>query len=126
MRKTLSLEEFFTLPATNPFRENVLEPNEIVVEVTVPQAKPNTKSFYLKAREKGAPDFALASVAGVFEMDGKTCKTASIVLGGVAPAPWRSKEAEAALTGMMINESVSQKAGCRCRPRRTTLERQRL
>ena len=109
--KTMSLEEFFTLPATNPFRENVLEPNEIVVEVTVPQAKPNTKSFYLKAREKGAPDFALASVAGVFEMDGNTCKTASVVLGGVAPAPWRSKEAEAALTGKMIDESVSQKAG---------------
>ncbi|RKU39247.1 molybdopterin dehydrogenase [Candidatus Poribacteria bacterium] len=109
--KTMSLEEFFTLPATNPFRENVLEPNEIVVEVTVPQAKPNTKSFYLKAREKGAPDFALASVAGVFEMDGNTCKTASVVLGGVAPAPWRSKEAEAALTGKMIDKSVSQKAG---------------
>ena len=109
--KTTSLEEFFTLPETNPFRENVLEPNEIVVEVEVPPAKPNTKSFYLKAREKGAPDFALSSVAGVFEMDGQTCKTASIVLGGVAPAPWRSKEAEAALTGMMIDESVSKKAG---------------
>ena len=109
--KTMSLEEFFTLPATNPYRENVLEPNEIVVEVVVPPAKQNTKSFYLKAREKGAPDFALASVAGVFEMDGKTCKTASIVLGGVAPAPWRSKEAEAALTGMMLDESVSKQAG---------------
>ena len=109
--KTMSLEEFFTLPAANPFRENVLEPNEIVVEVMVPPAKPNTKSFYLKAREKGAPDFALASVAGVFEMDGKTCKTASIVLGGVAPAPWRSKEAEAALTGKMIDESVGTQAG---------------
>ena len=109
--KTMSLEEFFTLPATNPFRENVLEPNEIVVEVTVPAAKANTKSVYLKAREKGAPDFALSSVAGVFEMDGQTCKTASIVLGGVAPAPWRSKEAEAALTGKMIDESVSTQAG---------------
>lgn len=109
--KTMSLEEFFTLPATNPYRENVLEPNEIVVEVVVPPAKQNAKSFYLKAREKGAPDFALASVAGVFEMDGRTCKTASIVLGGVAPAPWRSKEAEAALTGMMIDESVSKQAG---------------
>jgi xanthine dehydrogenase YagS FAD-binding subunit len=109
--KNMSLEDFFTLPAANPFRENVLEPNEIVVEVTVPQAKPNTKSFYLKAQEKGAPDFALASVAGAFEMDGKTCKTASIVLGGVAPAPWRSKEAEAALTGKMIDESVSMQAG---------------
>ena len=109
--KSMSLEEFFTLPAANPFRENVLEPNEIVVEVSVPAPKPNTKSFYLKAREKGAPDFALSSVAGVFEMDGKTCKTASIVLGGVAPAPWRSKEAEAAVTGKMIDASVSQQAG---------------
>lgn len=109
--KTLKVEEFFTLPAANPFRENVLEPNEIVVEVQVPRPKPNTKSFYFKAREKGAPDFALASVAGVFEMMGKTCQTASVVLGGVAPAPWRSAEAETALTGKMINESVSMKAG---------------
>ena len=65
----------------------------------------------MKAREKGAPDFALASVAGVFEMNGKTCVSASIVLGGVAPAPWRSKEAEAALTGKMIDERVSRQAG---------------
>ena len=109
--KTVSLEEFFTLPAANPFRENVLEPNEIVVEVSVPAPKSNTRSFYLKAREKGAPDFALASVAGVFQMNGKTCEAASVVLGGVAPAPWRSKEAEAALTGKMINDAVSQQAG---------------
>ncbi len=109
--KTVSLEEFFTLPAANPFRENVLEPNEIVVEVSVPAPKSNTRSFYLKAREKGAPDFALASVAGVFQMNGKTCEAASVVLGGVAPAPWRSKEAEAALTGKMIDDAVSQQAG---------------
>ena len=99
------------MPAANPFRENVLEPNEIVVEVQVPQPKPDTKSFYLKAREKGAPDFALASVAGVFEMMGKTCQAANVVLGGVAPAPWRSAEAETALTGKMINEAVSMNAG---------------
>ena len=109
--KTMAVEEFFTLPATNPFRENVLEPNELVVEVQVPQPKSHTKSLYLKAREKGAPDFALASVAGVFEMSGSTCQTASIVLGGVAPAPWRSKEAEAALTGKQITETVSKQAG---------------
>lgn len=109
--KTMAVEEFFTLPATDPFRENVLQPNEIVVEVQIPQPKPHTKSLYLKAREKGAPDFALASVAGVFEMSGSTCQTASIVLGGVAPAPWRSKEAEAALTGKMLSETVSKQAG---------------
>ena len=44
-------------------------------------------------------------------MDGKTCKSASVVLGGVAPAPWRSKEAEAALTGKMVDDKVSKQAG---------------
>lgn len=109
--KTMKVEEFFTLPSANPFRENVLEPNEIVVEVEIPKPKPNTKSFYLKAREKGAPDFALASVAGVFEMNGKTCQSADVVLGGVAPAPWRSTEAETVLTGKTINDAISMKAG---------------
>ncbi|MBI1926748.1 FAD binding domain-containing protein, partial [Candidatus Poribacteria bacterium] len=72
--KTMPLEDFFILPkASNPFRENVLEPKEIVVEVQVPKPKPNTKSFYIKVREKGSFDFALSSVAAVFEMDGATC-----------------------------------------------------
>ena len=109
--KIMKVEEFFTLPAANPFRENVLQPNEIVVEVQIPQPQQGTKSFYLKAREKGAPDFALASVAGVFDMMGQTCQNASIVLGGVAPAPWRSTEAETVLTGKLINETVSNNAG---------------
>ncbi len=109
--KTVKVEEFFTLPAVNMIRENILQPNEIVVEVQVPTPNPNTKSFYLKAREKGAPDFALSSVAGVFEMSGKICQSANVVLGGVAPAPWRSPEAETILTGKTINESICMKAG---------------
>lgn len=110
--KTMPLEDFFILPkASNPFRENVLEPKEIVVEVHVPKPKPNTKSFYIKVREKGSIDFALSSVAAVFEMDGATCRKANIVLGGVAPAPWRSKEAEAALNGKQITQAVAMQAG---------------
>lgn len=110
--KTIPLEEFFVLPTPgNPFRENVLEPNEIVTEVQVPAPKANTKSFYIKVREKGSIDFALTSVAGVFEMNGATCRKANIVLGGVAPAPWRSKEAEAALDGKRITEAVAKQAG---------------
>ena len=86
------------MPSDNPFRENVLQPNEIVVEIQIPKPNPNTKSYYLKAREKGAPDFALVSVAGVFEMAGRTCQIANIILGGVAPKPRRSPEAEEQLS----------------------------
>ncbi len=110
--KTMPLEDFFILPkASNPFRENVLEPKEIVVEVHVPKPKPNTRSFYIKVREKSSFDFALSSVAAVFEMEGATCRKANIVLGGVAPAPWRSKEAEAALNGKQVTQAVAMQAG---------------
>lgn len=109
--KTMPLEEFFILPDINPQRENVLEPNEVVAEVHVPKPPANMKSFYIKARERGSFDFALSSVAAAFEMNGATCRGASIVLGGVAPIPWRSKEAEAALNGKRITEAVAKRAG---------------
>ncbi len=109
--KTMPLEEFFILPDINPQRENVLEPNEVVAEIHVPKPPANTKSFYIKARERGSFDFALSSVAAALEMNGSTCRAASIVLGGVAPIPWRSKEAEAALNGVRITEAVAKRAG---------------
>ena len=109
--RTIPLDEFFILPDINPQRENVLEPNEVVAEVNVPKPVTNTKSFYLKVRERGSFDFALVSVAAAFEMDGATCRRASIVLGGVAPIPWRSKPAEAALNGKRITETLAKHAG---------------
>jgi xanthine dehydrogenase YagS FAD-binding subunit len=53
--------------------------------------------------------FALASV--VLNMKGKTVSSARVLLGHVAPIPWRSPEAEAALTGKSISEEVAQAAG---------------
>jgi xanthine dehydrogenase YagS FAD-binding subunit len=107
----MPLEDFFVLPDVNPQRENVLEPNEVVTEVHVPQPKARTKSTYVKVRERGSFDFALVSVAANFEMNGGTCSKANVVLGGVAPIPWRSKEAEAALNGKRITDTVAKQAG---------------
>ena len=109
--RTMPLEEFFILPDVNPLRENVLEPNEFLAEVHVPKPADNTKSVYIKARERGSFDFALSSVAAAFEMNGSNCRGASIVLGGVAPIPWRSVEAEVALNGERITEAVAKRAG---------------
>ena len=109
--KTISLEDFFILPEVNPQRENVLEPNEFVAEVHIPKPKANSKSFYIKVRERGSFDFALVGVAAAFEVDGAICRKANIVLGGVAPIPWRSVEAEAALNGKRLTEAVARQAG---------------
>ena len=109
--RTILLEEFFVLPDLNPQRENVLEPNEIITQIHIPKPQPSARSLYIKIREKGSFDFALVSVAAVFEINGQKCQNASIVLGGVAPIPWRSRGAEAELKGQTIIEETAKAAG---------------
>lgn len=107
--RSVAIENFFTLPASNLRRENVLKSNEIVTEIELP--KNSMKSTYLKFKEKDSYDWAISAVAVGLEMDGKTCKKASVVLGGVAPIPWRSKEAEAVLNGQPVTAELAEKAG---------------
>ena len=110
--RTVPMEDFFILPTVaNPFRENILASNEIITRIRVPKPDTNTTSFYLKLHERGSFDFALVSVAGVFQIQGKKCQQLSLVLGGVAPTPWRSSEAEQVLRGQVISEALAQRAG---------------
>ena len=44
-------------------------------------------------------------------MSGNTVQSARVVLGHVAPVPWPSPEAEAALVGKAVSEAVAQAAG---------------
>ena len=104
--RSMALEDFFVLPDQDLERENVLQQGEIVTEVVLPAAS-GVKSSYRKIRERGAWDFALVSVALAVRLSGSTVAEARVVLGGVAPAPWRSAAAEAALIGKEPNPSVA-------------------
>jgi xanthine dehydrogenase YagS FAD-binding subunit len=48
--------------------------------------------------------FALASVAAQIDFDGDVVIRAQIVLGGVAPKPWRVLEAEAILQNEQLDD----------------------
>jgi len=100
--QTIPAEEFLVLPDESLYQETVLHPNELVTEVFVPKPKPGTTSTYLKFKEKGTMDFALSAAAAALEMDGKTCRAARVVLGGVAPAPWVVDAS--ALVGQAVTE----------------------
>ena len=104
------LDEFFTLPEMNIRRENILRPNEIVTELTIPKPEANSKGMYLKVRERDSIDFALVSLAAQMTVVNGTCERASLVFGGVAPVPWRAIEAERYLRGRRITESRAESA----------------
>jgi xanthine dehydrogenase YagS FAD-binding subunit len=44
------------------------------------------------------------------QMSGDVCERASIVLGGVAPVPWRVTEAEALLRGQRVTAELARRA----------------
>ena len=60
-----------------------------------PRRRLAARSTYLKFKERESLDFALASVAAAVQLaPNKTVRAARIVLGGVAPIPWRVPAAE--------------------------------
>ncbi len=102
--RTLPLETFFQLPEDNLARENILQPNEIVTRLYIPRPEQGTRSRYLKFRERQSMDFALASVAVVAKIQNTVVRHIRIVLGGVAPIPWRVSQAEAVLMNKTLTE----------------------
>ena len=106
------LEEFFVLPDVNPQRENILEPNEIITQIHIPKPQSGARSLYIKIREKGSFDFALVSVAAVFEINGQTMPECEYCSGWSCPDSVAIKvEAEAELKGHTIIEATAKAAG---------------
>jgi xanthine dehydrogenase YagS FAD-binding subunit len=104
--RSLPLAEFYALPSKNIHRENVLAPDELVREVKIPPAKKGTRSAYVKLKERETWDFALVSAAVRGTVSGGGLEDVAIVLGGVAPVPWRLGKAEAALKGKKLSETL--------------------
>ena len=109
--KTIPLEKFFVLLQVDYRRENILQPGEILTEVQIPHPKPGSKGFYHKVRERQAWDHAIVSVSTAVQGKGGICQDAHVVLGGVAPIPWRAAKAEDFLRGKRVDDSTAQKAG---------------
>ena len=108
-RRELPLEQFFVVPRHEDEREHDLHPNEIVTEIFIPAA-PHVSSAHYEIRQKDAFDWPLAVAAVALQMRGMNVDSARIVLGYVAPRPWRSPEAEQVLAGLPINKENAQKA----------------
>ena len=111
-RRSMPLEKFFTLPTKgNVRRENVLLPGELVTSIRVPSSSLAARSTYLKFKERLSLDFALVSAAAAVELGALgEIRAGRLVLGGVAPVPWRLPEAESFLAGKRFTPEVAAEA----------------
>ena len=112
--RTLPLESFFVGPQKDFTRENVLDAGDILTEILLPAPAANHRSSYRKVRARGAWDFALAGVALSVRFSNGIVQLARIVLSGVAPVPWRVREAEKIVTGKEIDDETASQAAAAC------------
>ncbi len=108
--REVAFGDFHLLPGDTPQRETVLEPGDLITHVTLPPPIAGSKQVYLKLRDRASYEFALASAAVVLTIASGKITRARVALGGVGTKPWRSPEAEAALTGSSANEGTFRQA----------------
>lgn len=100
---------FFKTPAAETDRLTDLAPNEVLTHINVPAKAVNNSTY--EVRERQGLDWPIVAASVAFESSGGVAKGAKVVLGHVAPIPWVSEAAAAALEGKKLDETTAAAAG---------------
>ncbi len=106
-RRSLPAESFFKATAIS---STVLQLDELIKEIQIPKPPATARQTYEKFTLRKPVDFAIVSVGSVLTVHDGICKDARIVLGAVAPEPVRARNAEEAITGRILDESIAEEA----------------
>lgn len=107
--REVAVAKFFVAPKDEAAREIVLQPNEILTEILIPNTTVKTATY--EVRQKEALDWPLAAASVALEMNGTAVKSARIVMGHVAPTPIDAAAAAKALVGKTVTAATAEAAG---------------
>lgn len=107
-RREIKLENFFV-----NYYETVLQPDEILTEISVPNHPPRTGGAYVRFSTKTSDDTPALEIAIVVTLDSKkeVLENVKIGLGALAPTAIRARKAEAFLRGKRFKEDILYEAG---------------
>ncbi len=109
--RQLAIADFFTPPTIDPRRENILTPGRIITAIEVPAPPANAGAACLEAREKQSFDWPLVSVVAIIALNhAGVVEYARVVMGAVAPIPWRAPAAEKILLGARLDRDLATRA----------------
>ncbi len=108
-KRQIDAEGFFVLPQANVYAENALKPGELITDILIPE-RPVT-SATIELREKQSFDWPIAIASVAQFRDENTIRRWGVCLGAVAPIPWKSRSAIAALQNANITLELAERAG---------------
>ena len=108
--RTIPIDQLYRALGNTPNIETVLAPGELIRSVVLPPPPPG-RQVYRKVRDRASYAFALVSVAMIVAHDNDRVQGARVAFGGLSYKPWRSHEAEAALSGATLTRASYDAAG---------------
>ena len=106
--RQIPVAEFFKTPKSADDRENVLAANEVITAISIPIKGLVNATYEVKQRQ--GLDWPLVT-ASVAYPKGSSNDKAEIVLGHVAPIPWRVPDAADQIAGKVPDEQLAIQAG---------------
>jgi carbon-monoxide dehydrogenase medium subunit len=103
--REVDLQAFYT-----GVRKTVMEPDELLTEISFPLPEAGTRSTFFKLGLRRAQAISVVNVAVVLWMDGEHVREAAITLGSVAPTIVHASQAESYLAGKALSGEVIQQA----------------
>ena len=109
--RIVQANNFFMQPSVDIRRMTVLEPEELLTAIRLPNGWSGASFYFEKVADRNVWDFPLVNVAASFRMEGSTVEEARIVCGAVQCVPRRIEEAERLVRGQLRSEQVAESAG---------------
>ena len=106
--RRIPLREFYT-GLGDTYR--VLQPNELLTRIFLPEATADYCGVYRKLRIRGSIDYPLAGVAVAMKRSNGHVADARVAITAVNPAPLLVKGASEALKGKVVDEALAEVVG---------------
>ncbi len=113
--RTVTAEDFFMRPAIDITRMTVLDADEILTAIHIPNTWAGSRFYFEKVADRNTWDFALVSVAAAMSVTGGVINDLRLVCGAVQCTPRRMTDAENAARGKPLNEATAALAGAAAR-----------
>ncbi len=108
--RIIPAEDFFMDPGTDLTRMTVLEPGDLLTAIRIPNDWEQKNFYFEKVTDRNSWDFALVSIAGVFEVKEGVINDLRLACGGVQCVPRRLRTVENMVRGKPNGEKIQQLA----------------
>ena len=105
-RRSVKLGMFYITPSGKQRKEHAIRKGELITSVRIPEAALERRGAFVKAMDRKAWSFALVSVAAAARIKDGKAHDVRVVLGGVAPCPWRVPAANKLLEGSALDDNA--------------------